>query len=100
LHRNDINEGDGGDGLAFVPTIDRGRDKGQAVSSIIPAQPELILHHSQEQARCLFHNKIEFCETGILPIPKQEETAVPCPYREIVGTKVKPSPLSFRHSRN
>ena len=35
-------KGDGGDGLAFVPTIDSGRDKGQAVSSIIPAQPELI----------------------------------------------------------
>ena len=35
-------KGDGGDCLAFVPKIDRGSDKGQAVSSIIPAQPELI----------------------------------------------------------
>ena len=38
LHRNDINGedgGNGGDGLAFVPTIGRGRDKGQAVAAIL-----------------------------------------------------------------
>jgi hypothetical protein len=42
----------------------------QEIYSLWNGHRHQMLHHCQQQARCLFHKKFILCGTGILPVHK------------------------------